>query len=57
LQAREISKDTQQKYVLENIFLDNSGRSLIHVIRHGLLPRRGHSIISEENMLGIIAYS
>jgi hypothetical protein len=57
LQAREISKDAQQNYVLENMFLDNSGRSLIHVIQHGLLPTRGHSIISEENMLGIIAYS
>jgi hypothetical protein len=57
LQAREISKDAQQNYVLENMFLDNSGRSLIHVTQHGLLPTRGHSIISEENMLGIIAYS
>jgi hypothetical protein len=57
LQAKEISKDTQQKYVLENIFLDNSERSLIHVIQHALLPTSGHSIISEENMLGIIAYS
>jgi hypothetical protein len=52
-----MSKDTQQNYVLDNIFLDNSGRSLIHVIQHGLLPTRGNSIISEENMLGIIAYS
>jgi hypothetical protein len=57
LQAREISKGTQQNFVLENIFLDNSGRSLIHVIQNGFLPTRGHSIISEKNMLGITAYS